>query len=197
MENETDDIDSKTARVSQADNSYIHFAADFEAFVNGEAHEPCLAAMMELDLARTDIDQDPAHVHVFEGVNVTRDLFHAIVNIIRAREQAGTRFTHKCVWFHNLKYDRTLFEKNPCIQVVNVCDKDSTVYAIKIRVLGCLLQIRDSAKLIPLPLRQFASHFNLPASLQKKDFSVYTHFTPENARDDFACTVVQYTSTYL
>jgi len=153
---------------------------------------------MQLDLDLPSFDTDPSHVQVFEGADVTRDLFNWIVSTIRGEEKKrGSKFTHKVVYFHNLKYDRTLFEKHPDVIVTNVCDKDSAVYQLKIRFMGCAIQIRDSAKLIPLSIRQFASNFNLPASLEKKDFSVYTHFAPVNARDDFTCSVRQYVSSQV
>jgi len=196
VEDEVDDIESKGNRVTQRDSTYIYFAADFESFVQGDAHEACMAGLMELDLESKAVDEDPSHVHLFEGKSVTFDLFNMVVMIIRAKEHAmGEKLTHKIVYFHNLKYDRTLFEKNPHVQIVGVCDKDTAIYSMKIRFMGCLFQVRDSAKLIPLPIKQFASNFNLSASLQKKDFSVYTYFAPENARDDFTCTPRQYVSS--
>ena len=104
VENETDDIENKTAFVTQADNSYIYFAADYEAYVQGEAHEPCLAGVLELDLEAASYDTDPSHVQVFQGEDVTRDLFNFIVSTIRGREKKlGSKFTHKIVYFHNLK----------------------------------------------------------------------------------------------
>jgi hypothetical protein len=104
VEDEVDDIESKTGRVTQVDNSYIYFAADYEAYVQGESHEPCLAGAMELDLDSTSHDTDPSHVRVFEGADVTRDLFNYIATTIRGREKKmGSKLTHKIVYFHNLK----------------------------------------------------------------------------------------------
>ena len=196
VEEEADDIEYKGAFNTDGDNSYIYFAADFEAFVQGEAHEACMGGVMELDLDAKTVDEDPAHVHVFEGKDVVRRLFSKVVDIIKAKEtQLGHKLTHKVVYFHNLKYDRTLFEKDPNMRITNVCDKDSTVYSIKVRFMGCNFQIRDSYKLIPEALRNFASAYSLPASLQKKEYSVYTFFAPENARDEYACSPRQYVSS--
>ena len=196
VEEEADDIEYKGAFATQRDNSYIYFAADFEAYVQGEAHEACMGGLMELDLEAKSVDEDPAHVHLFEGKDVVRLLFSQVRTLILARERKlGHKLTHKVVYFHNLKYDRTLFEKDPNVRIVGVCDKDNAVYSIKVRFMGCHFQIRDSYKLIPEPLRKFASAYSLPASLQKKEFSVYTFFAPENARADFTCSPRQYVSS--
>ena len=182
-------------RSATTDVSYLYFAADFEAYTRGGAHEACLGGLMQLNLDAKAVCVDTKQVHVFEGPTLVADLFNKLVTLIRAEEKkAGHKYSHKVVHFHNLKYDRTLFEKNPALYITNVCDKDTTVYSLKARFLGCAFQLRDSHKLIPLPLRQFASNFNLPPSLQKKDFSVYDYFTPENAFDDHACTPLKYVS---
>ena len=178
-----------------ADVSYIFFAADFEAFTREDGHEACLGGLMQLDVDAKTVSEDCTRVQIFEGPTLITSLFNALVAMIRAGEKKAKRkYTHKVVYFHNLRYDRTLFEKNPDILITNVCDKDTTVYSLKARFMGCAFQIRDSYKLIPLPLRQFASHFNLPPSLQKKDFSVYNYFTPENAHDAHTCTPLTYVS---
>ena len=182
-------------RSATTDVSYIYFAADFEAYTHGVAHVACLGGLMQLKLDSPTVCEDPTQVHVFEGPTLVADLFNALVALIRAEEKkVGHKYSHKVVYFHNLKYDRTLFEKNPDLWITNVCDKDTTVYSLKARFMGCAFQLRDSHKLIPLPLRQFAANFNLSPSLQKKDFSVYDYFTPENARDDHTCTPLKYVS---
>jgi len=171
VEEEADDIAYKGAFNTDGDNRYIFFAADFEAFVQGDAHEACMGGLMELDLDAKAVDEDPAHVHVFDGKDVVRLLFSQVRTIILAREQKlGHRLTHKVVMFHNLKYDRTLFEKDPNVRILSVCDKDNAVYSMKIRFMGCHFQVRDSYKLIPEALKNFASAYSLPASLQKKEF---------------------------
>jgi hypothetical protein len=155
-----------------------------------------MGGLMELDLEAKAVDEDPAHVHVFEGTDVVKRLFNKVVDIIHERERKlGHKLTHKVVYFHNLKYDRTLFEKDPNVRILDVVDKDNAVYSMKIRFMGCHFQVRDSYKLIPEALKNFPSAYNLPASLTKKEFSVYTFFAPENARADFTCSPRQYVSS--
>ncbi len=86
VEEEADDIEYKGAFNTDGDNSYIYFAADFEAFVQGDAHEACMGGVMELDLDAKTVDEDPAHVHVFEGKVVVRRLFSKVVDTIKAKE---------------------------------------------------------------------------------------------------------------
>ncbi len=88
---------------------------------------------------------------------------------------------------------RTLFEKEPNLKIVDVCDKEGAVYSLKVRYGGLILSIRDSLKLIPESISKFTSTFQLHDSLKKKDdFTVYTFFEAENADDSFTCTPEYY-----
>ena len=185
---------------------------------------------------------NPAKVHIFEGTNVVRDLFHFVKSDVQAQESArsdefsdpdseddydllaggaqnegfesGERpkkrqktqlskkkqfhFSKKILYFHNLKYDRALFETDPCLKVLRVIDKPGAVYEMLILVGTMKLTIRDSTKLIPnTPLASFQKTFQLDPSLQKKDFAEYKFYTPENASDDFKCSTVDYISDKL
>lgn len=106
------DVEDATADVEpngyqdQNDDSYVYYACDFESFVNGDYHVPCLAGCMELD-SEKGVVTDPQAVHVFEGENLVCDLFRHIVFDIKDKETArGSRFSHRVIFLHNLRYDR-------------------------------------------------------------------------------------------
>jgi hypothetical protein len=99
VEEEADDIEYKGAFNTDGDNSYIYFAADFEAYVQGDAHEVCIGGLMELDLDAKAVDEDPAHVHVFEGELAMRNLFSMVRALILAKEKKlGHKLTHKLLY---------------------------------------------------------------------------------------------------
>ena len=171
---------------------YIFFAADFESHVQGQ-HKACMAGCMQLDLER-ELVTDPAKVKLFEGPNMVADLFSFVVNTVRRRESdRGRAFTKKVVFFHNLKYDITLFEADPSIQINSVCEKGGSLYAVNLRFSGMFISIRDSLKMITVGISKFPSAFQLPAELKKQDeFIIYEFFTEDNSEEDFHCTLPDY-----
>ena len=139
-------------------------------------------------------ETDPSRVHVFDGKDVVDSLFFFIIEDIKAQERAqGFKFARRVVFFHNLKYDRALFEAHPKVQLVSVCESDGNVYQVTIRFQMTLLYIRDSAKLVPnTPLSAFRSTFQLDPSLAKKEFINYEFYRPENSSDEYTCSTVEY-----
>ncbi len=110
---------------NSAPKSFVYYACDFEAFVNGLRHEACLAGVMRMRTMTRGQDQDamdaairaadekernslpseeeqppailtgdrtveldPSKVHIFEGKNVVRDLFHFVRDDVLAQERA-------------------------------------------------------------------------------------------------------------
>lgn len=175
---------------------YIFFAADFESHVQGQ-HKACMAGCMQLDLER-ELVTDPTKVKLFEGPNMVADLFSFVVNTVRRREsERGRAFTKKVVFFHNLKYDITLFEADPNIQINSVCEKGGSLYAVNLRFSGMFISVRDSLKMITVGISKFPSAFQLPAELKKQDeFIIYEFFTEDNSEEDFRCTLADYVSDH-
>ena len=116
----------------------------------------------------------------------------------KKKKKKQFRFSKKILFFHNLKYDRALFEHDACLKVLEVVDKAGAVYEMFIMVDGMKLTIRDSTKLVPnTPLASFQKTFQLHSSLHKKDFAEYKFYTEQNASDEFKCSTVDYISGKL
>lgn len=157
----------------------IWFVADFESFIQGE-HEACMAAFMELTT-------DPLHVSqvvIADGMeeDPVQEMLTEISRVVRRRELLrGRAFQRHVIYFHNLKYDRTLIEKNPAIQISKVCEKSGSIYGVTLSFNKMKFELRDSLKMIPVGIGKFASSFQLPAHVSKKgEFILYEYFTSEN-----------------
>lgn len=173
-------------------DDFIFFTADFESYVEGR-HTACMVGCMELRLEEPLVT-DPSKVKIFEGDDMISQLFSYVANTTRRRESnRGKAFTKKVVFFHNLKYDITLFESDPNIQVKSVCEKGGSLYAVNLRFSGMFISVRDSLKMITVGISKFPSAFQLPAELKKQDeFIIYEFFNKENSDEDFYCTVDDY-----
>lgn len=171
---------------------FIFFAADFESYVQGQ-HTACMAGCMELELDEPLVT-DPTKVRIFEGSDLISQLFSYVANTTRRRESArGKVFTKKVVFFHNLKYDITLFESDPNVQIKSVCEKGGSLYAVNLRFSGMFISVRDSLKMITVGISKFPSAFQLPLELKKQDeFIIYEFFNEDNSEEDFRCTLVDY-----
>jgi hypothetical protein len=116
---------------------------------------------------------------------------------VREQETGKSKFNVH-VFFHNLKYDRTLIESCPTMRIVKICEKDNAIYSLKVRFEGRVITIRDSLKMIPISISKFPNTFSLPASLKKQDeFIIYRFFSEENAHDEFTCTPRQYVTDHV
>lgn len=197
-EEEEEELEEDSEEAEEVDaeildkGDYIFFAADFESYVQGQ-HSACMAGCMELDLDR-DLVTDPAKVRLFDGDTMIADLFSFVINTTRQREIArGRSFTKKVVFFHNLKYDATLFESDPNIQIKSTCEKGGSLYSINIRFSGTFISIRDSLKMINVGISKFSTAFQLPTELKKQDeFIIYEFFDEDNSSTDFYCTLEEY-----
>ena len=176
----------------------IYFAADLESYVHG-IHKCCLAAVCVIPQNTKMASEELVnHVTLFDGIDPVRDLFKFIINKIRKTENTRRiKFAKRVVYFHNLRYDRTLFESNPILFLQSITTKDNNIYSIKLRCMGVLLEIRDSLKMIPVGISKFAKTFDLPSSMNKKsDLILYDFFKPENFINTFRCTTAEYAAEH-
>jgi len=196
QEEEEEHEDEEAIEDADADvlekGDFIFFAADFESYVQGQ-HRACMAGCMEMRLDETLVT-DPTKVKLFEGDGMISQLFSYVANTTRRREsERGRVFTKKVVFFHNLKYDVTLFESDPNIQINSICEKGGSLYAVNLRFSGMFISVRDSLKMITVGISKFPSAFQLPAELKKQDeFIIYEFFNEDNSDEDFRCTLVDY-----
>lgn len=200
LEEEEEHEDEEAIEDADADaldkGDFIFFAADFESYVQGQ-HRACMAGCMEMKLDEALVT-DPTKVKLFEGDGMISQLFSYVANTTRRREsERGKVFTKKVVFFHNLKYDVTLFESDPNIQINSICEKGGSLYAVNLRFSGMFISVRDSLKMITVGISKFPSAFQLPVELKKQDeFIIYEFFNENNSDEDFRCTLVDYVGNH-
>ena len=88
------------------------------------------------------------------------------------------------IYFHNLKYDYSLIQAAKFVNISNVCEKQGQLYSATIVFRGYVFELRDSYKMISLPLKDFKSSLDLESG--KKDFSLYEYFTTDNFTNKLA-----------
>lgn len=84
------------------------------------------------------------------------------------------------IYFHNLKYDFSVLK--PYIYVTDQCEKDGSIYNVKIMFNGRIIELRDSKKLINSPLGDFGKIFSLPEDMRKKEAIGYNFYTERNVK---------------
>jgi hypothetical protein len=195
----------------------VYFAADFESYVQG-VHEPCLAAA---HMIGDDANTNPSDVCVFTGEGLVEQLFQYFYDTCESVEndrrgaapsneedeekdeedeekEKLKKLKSRVIYFHNLRYDRTLFERDRNIRIQKVTVKDGNVYGMRVAFKGMMFDIRDSYKLIPIPLSKFGSTFSLPSHLKKQEeFILYDFYSPVNLQPTFRCSLADYTSGHF
>ncbi len=137
--------------VKKSETSYdkVYFA-DFETTTDGELHKAYMVSYMEID------DAEPKCI-------IGSDCAKKLLNILP---------DNSLVYFHNLKYDyQQIF---PHCNVTGICEKDGMIYEVSLRFYKKMITLRDSYKMISMPLRSFASVFGLSCKKEIMPYSLYT-----------------------
>lgn len=150
--------------------------ADFEALVDQPKHRPFMFAFTDLKgnyHRAIDIKEEE-----IKNVNCFSRLIYRYIKDIKEDNY------NILMYFHNLKYDFTLFKKCKNLRPSRIMEKDGKIYEVEYRLRKNIkLVIRDSYKLISRPLSAFGSMFNLNCC--KKDHSIYTFYTAQRIKSLF------------
>ena len=120
---------------------------------------------------------DVGDIQVFSNEGMITSMFDFIVQRLKEKQiQNPDVIMEAKVYFHNLRYDRTLFEKD--IYIKKVITKNNQIY----RIFAFHLCIEDSFKLISHSLSKFAKTFDLPNNVHKVECINYDYYTPENLK---------------
>lgn len=179
-------------------SSTIFFAADLESFTEGK-HTCCLAAACLVPSPDSKVDERLVqHVATFSGEDPIHELFTFIAAKIRKEEsRRRIKYKKRVVFFHNLRYDRTLFETHPSVFLQSIITKDNNIYALVVRCMDAILEVRDSLKMIPIGISKFSKTFRLPVGLHKKEnLILYDYFKRENFFNRFRCSVEEYSAEH-
>jgi hypothetical protein len=142
------------------------FYADCESFVNGENHELYLLGWVS-----------NGHSDFVDILNVCNSSPQNVVNkFLDDVTQNGNM--NSVVYFHNLKYDYHLLQKY--LNITSKCEKDNTLYSVKLKYKKAEIELRDSYKLLPFALSKFTKEFDLDKKFCKKEAIAYEYYTKEN-----------------
>jgi hypothetical protein len=149
------------------------FYADCETYVNGPFHTLQLLGVVndESDLVDIMNINDPAYKH--DEVSTEQMVVNRFMSILTKNGKQNA-----LCYFHNLKYDYHVLEQY--IDIEDRCEKDNSLYSVKIKYKKCVIELRDSYKLLPFALAEFQSNFNLPTEFGKKEAIAYDYYTLEN-----------------
>jgi len=156
---------------------YPIFGADFESDVRGETHIGILGGVM-------DIEKEEPKIFSRTDRNPLKWLY-GVLNYVKESTQnymiESERKSVAVVYIHNLKYDyKGLIEG--FVNTESIVEKDGVVYCVNINFYGCKIQLRDSYKLIPNPLRDFKGMFGLSENMCKKEMIAYEYYDKDKMR---------------
>ena len=190
----------------------IYFAADFEAFVNETRHRTCLAGIVplrSLDELKSCEPQDYVKVEskdfafLFRNYSLLKPDEEEEENedqsdtiVIRLMRKLGTEIRFKkdkkgkivqtvlpVCFFHNLRYDMTVFLQDCGYKIKNIVRRGGTFYSVQVfhdDEERLFVEFRDSSKLFgPGALSKCPDKFQLPKNLVKKEAINYKYYNRE------------------
>jgi hypothetical protein len=147
------------------------FYADSETFVNGEHHKLYLLGVVSQKNDNVIIynTQDEKYL----GNNKEQKTIYDFLNYITNNGKQDA-----VVYFHNLKYDYIVMRNY--LNIINQVKKDNSIYSIEIMHKKRKIELRDSYKIISMPLSKFQKQLNLDEKFNKKEAIAYVYYTEKN-----------------
>ena len=179
IDNEQEIIEKK-----EIDSDYDIFFADTESIVcdklgaNLDRHKGFKSAFKRLD-----DDEFYTFSSTKENPNGwIVDYLNKVVEISDKKKQI-------IIYYHNLKYDFNLLRDY--VTIINRCIKDGQLYSVDIIHNNRKIILKDTFKLISIPLSKFAKTFCLPSEMNKKEAINYTFYNDDNY-DEQICKISDY-----
>jgi len=157
------------------------FYADTETIVTEGNHKLLIGGIVK---------GDSDNVQIYDS---SVGIVHKMLNYVVYKSK-GEKPT---IYFHNLKYDFNVMKEY--LNIKSVCQKDGNIYYVEVihfKKVGnkwkkIIIKLKDSYKLINRPLRDFASVFNLPDEMNKKEAIGYTYYNSETMNEK-TCKIKDY-----
>ena len=185
---------------------HCFYAADTESIcLEGKTHSVYDLAFVKINRGVVEEDgiQDRlAEVAIFHGDTAPLEMLRCILeaekeNIDAAKEQSDsiTRKNNKkrkwtmnteCynvfIFFHNLRYDRAVIQKE--LNITRVLEKDNSIYSFDVMSDegDVRFSFRDSRKMVSEALSNWSKTLDLPPSLSKKEKGVFYDYFCEEKR---------------
>ena len=187
IENEQDDLKLKEQKeklnAEPTEDTNTYFFADTESLVDTNPHRGFLSGIVTLDAPNPKIFMRNAAnpdkwlydtlFYIYQNVK-TIDVISDDPEI-----ESTTAKANAVVFYHNLKYDYHLFKKHLTHFKAN-CEKDGQLYEVQGVFKGVKIHFRDSYKLVPKKLADFADMFSLPEDMKKKEAIAYSYYNEKN-----------------
>ncbi len=161
-------------------NTEFVFGADFESHVSDvERHKAFLLGCVSLDGTYKKIFK--AKKDDLDKVVIFGEMLKSITSDYGEKMKEAkikNRNSKFIIYFHNLKYDYSLIQAYKFITISNECAKGGQLYSASFKFEGFQFELRDSYKMITMPLRDFKESLGLKNG--KKDFSLYQYFNKDN-----------------
>lgn len=164
----------KKAKKIKRDESFKIYYGDCETYVHEINHQLQLLGVVSDDDDSADLLDVSNAVYQNKQNSPAQLVVWEFLKIVTNDGKNNAK-----IYFHNVKYDGTIFE--PYLNITDKCAKDNQIYSITTLYKGKTVELRDSYKIIPFALSKFQEEFKLPKEFAKKEAIAYTYFTPENA----------------
>jgi hypothetical protein len=151
----------------------LTYYADCEAYVNGPYHTLQLLGVVGESNDIVDILNVNDSVYNRAKVSKEQMVVYKWLNIMTKNGK-----NNALCYFHNLKYDYHLLE--PYVNITGKCEKDNSLYSVKLTYKKMKIELRCSMKLLPFSLKKFQSNFGLSKEFAKKEAISYEYYTKEN-----------------
>ena len=98
---------------------------------------------------------------------------------IRRKRKRDNGACTAVIFFHNLRYDRAVLQRD--LSIFEVLEYDNSTYFMKIRYANLTIEFRDSWKHLDMSLSMMSTALNLPDGISKKECGInYDYFTVDN-----------------
>ena len=171
-------IDQMSEKGSRVFGEIIH--ADFETTTDKEGHKAfCVCFRMEskpnISHKLFNTDEESLAKEFLNKISQQQIKREIIVNGI-----TKTELVAPIIYFHNMKYDYQFIYKY--LYIVSTVERNNQLYEINAYYYGKEIIIRDSYKMISLPLSKFTKTFNLSSKKEAMPYDLYNY---ENIRKEY------------
>jgi hypothetical protein len=158
---------------NKENNNYYYFA-DTETMTNNgtkQNHDLLLVAYTSL------INDDVFIYDIINHNNPIEQFLNAICEqTFNGKYPANNDIIN--IYFHNLKYDFNIIKNY--LNIESICEKDNNIYFVNIvyryKNRKVKIVLKDSFKIINIPLKKFNNTFGLPEKLNKKEAIAYNYY---------------------
>lgn len=161
-------------------NTDFVFGADFESHVSEvDRHKAFLLGCVSLDGSYKRVFK--AKKDNLDNSEIFGEMLKSITTNYGDKMKLANTVIRKSkfiIYFHNLKYDYSLIQSYSFISISNECAKGGQLYSVSFNFNGFQFELRDSYKMISMPLRDFQKSLGLKNG--KKDFALYEYFNKDN-----------------